>query len=77
MKRSEKNIRDMNNRSISVIGLGRSGVAIARLADYVGSKVFISDNSSSNLVIENLKSLRSRPSCFTMGLLVHNLGYNM
>ena len=59
MNRSENNIQDMSNNLISVIGLGRSGVAIARLADYVGSKVFISDNSSSNLVIENLKLLES------------------
>jgi UDP-N-acetylmuramoylalanine--D-glutamate ligase len=59
MKRTEKNISEMKNRSISVIGLGRSGTAIARLANYLGSKVFTSDDSSSKSVKENLKSLKS------------------
>lgn len=59
MTRAEKNISEMKNRSISVIGLGRSGIAVARLAYYLGSIVFISDNSSSKSVIENLNSLKS------------------
>ena len=59
MNRAEKNISEIKNRSISVIGLGRSGIAVARLANYLGSKVFISDNSSSKSVIENLNSLKS------------------
>lgn len=59
MNRTEINISEMKNRCVSVIGLGRSGNAIARLAHYLGSKVFISDNSSSKLVKENLKSLES------------------
>lgn len=59
MNRAEKNISEIKNRSISVIGLGRSGTAIARLANYLGSKVFISDDSSSQSVKENLKSLKS------------------
>lgn len=59
MNRTEINISEMKNRCVSVIGLGRSGNAIARLAHYLGSKVFISDNSSSKSVKENLKSLES------------------
>jgi UDP-N-acetylmuramoylalanine--D-glutamate ligase len=59
MNRVEKNISEMKNASISVIGLGRSGTAIARLANYLGSNVFISDDSSSKSVKENLKSLKS------------------
>ena len=59
MNRTEKNISEMKNRSISVMGLGRSGTAIARLANYLGSKVFTSDDSSSKAVKENLKSLIS------------------
>jgi UDP-N-acetylmuramoylalanine--D-glutamate ligase len=58
MNRAEKNIREMKNRSVSVLGLGRSGVAIARLSNYLGSKVFISDKSTTNSVKENLKSLK-------------------
>ncbi len=59
MNRVEKNISEMKNRSISVIGLGRSGTAIARLANYLDSNVFISDDFSSKSVKENLKSLKS------------------
>ena len=59
MNRTEKNISEMKNRCVSVVGLGRSGIAIARLAHYLGSKVFISDNSSSKSVKENLESLKS------------------
>ena len=59
MNKVKNNIKEMKNSFISVIGLGRSGVAIARLANYLGSIVFISDNSTSNSVKENLKSLKS------------------
>lgn len=59
MKSIEKNISEINNSSISIIGLGRSGVAAARLADYLGSKVFVSDGTSSKSVKENLESLES------------------
>ncbi|MBU0528697.1 UDP-N-acetylmuramoyl-L-alanine--D-glutamate ligase [bacterium] len=59
MNKIEKNINGIKNLSISVIGLGRSGVAIARLANYLGSKVFISDNSSSDSIKVNLHSLES------------------
>lgn len=59
MNKIEKNINEIKKISISVIGLGRSGIAIARLANYLGSKVFISDNSSSNSVMVNLESLES------------------
>ena len=59
MNSAENNISEMKNRSISIIGLGRSGVAIARLANYLGSKVFISDNSSSDLIKANLHSLEA------------------
>ncbi len=59
MINAEKNINAMKNRSISVIGLGRSGAAVARLASYLNSKVFISDDSSSESVKEILKSLNS------------------
>ena len=59
MNSVENNISEMKNRSISIIGLGRSGVSIARLANYIGSETFISDKSTSNSSMENLKSLKS------------------
>ena len=57
MNRVEKNINNIVGQRISVLGLGRSGVAIAKLANYNGAKVFISDNSTSNSVINKLKEL--------------------
>ncbi len=59
MNKANKYISEMKNRSVTVIGLGRSGTAISRLANYLGSKVFISDDSSSQSVKENLESLES------------------
>ncbi len=59
MKSIEKNISEINNSSISIIGLGQSGVATACLADYLGSKVFVSDGTSSKSAKENLESLES------------------
>jgi len=52
MNRTEKNISEIKNRSISVIGLGQSGTAIAHLAKYLGANVFISDKSSSKSICE-------------------------
>ena len=59
MNRVENNISEMNNRSVSVIGLGRSGVAAAQLANYIGANVFVSDNSSSDSVKKNFQLLKS------------------
>ena len=57
MTRAEQNINDFKEKSISVVGLGRSGIAIARLANFIGAKVYIYDQSSSNTVQQNLKAL--------------------
>ena len=59
MNRIENNISGMKNRPVSVIGAGRSGVAIAQLANYLGSQVFISDSSTSNSVKQNFELLKS------------------
>jgi len=59
MSRIENNISKMENSSVSVIGLGRSGVAAAQLANYLGATVFVSDNSSSDSVKKNIQLLNS------------------
>ena len=59
MKSVLNNISEMKNRSISIIGLGQSGVAVAQLANYLGAKVFISDSTSSKFVKKNLALLKS------------------
>jgi len=59
MNRVENNISQIKNSSVSVIGLGRSGVAAAQLANYLGVTVFASDNSSSNSIKKNFQLLKS------------------
>jgi len=54
-----KNISEIKNSSISILGLGRSGVAAAQLANYLGANVFVSDNSSSKIVKNNFAVLKS------------------
>ena len=58
MSRVENNISKMKNSSLSVIGLGRSGVAAAQLANYLEAEVFVSD-SSFDSVKKNFKLLNS------------------
>ncbi len=52
-----KDIIDIKGKSITIIGLARSGVAAAKLAHKLGSKVFISDISDSPEVHDALKTL--------------------
>jgi UDP-N-acetylmuramoylalanine--D-glutamate ligase len=59
MTNIELNINRLKNANISVIGIGRSGMAIAKLAKYIGAKVFISDKYFTSSCRENLKYLRS------------------
>lgn len=55
----DQNIRDIKNSTISVIGIGKSGMAISKLARYLGANVFISDKYSSNGCRSNLDFLKS------------------
>ena len=42
--------KDVNGINITVIGLGKSGQGAAKLANYLGASVFVSDSiSNSNL----------------------------
>jgi len=59
MTNIDLNINDIKGSTISVIGIGRSGMAIAKLARYLGAKVFISDKYNSNGCRENLEYLQS------------------
>lgn len=59
MTNIELNINTIKNSTISVIGIGRSGMAISKLARYLGASVFISDKYSSNGCRDNLEYLQS------------------
>ena len=39
---------DIKNRDITVLGLGKSGLAAAKLAKKMGATVFVSDSSASD-----------------------------
>ncbi len=45
------------NKKISILGAGKSGIAAANLAHYLGANVLLSDlgTNSKNLDLENMK----------------------
>ena len=59
MNRVKNNISEMKNSPVSVIGLGRSGVAAAQLANFLEADVFVSDSSSSDSIKKNFQLLKS------------------
>ncbi|MCK4501165.1 hypothetical protein KAU11_11760, partial [Candidatus Babeliales bacterium] len=44
---------DIRNKPITVLGLGKSGLAAAKLAGKIGADVFVSDSSASDDVKKN------------------------
>ena len=55
---SNKNTIDIKGKRVTVIGLARSGVAAAKLAQKLGAYVFVSDQSNSNDVIKSFQELQ-------------------
>jgi len=55
---SNKNTIDLKGKRVSVIGLARSGVAAAKLAQKLGAYVFVSDQSYTNDVIKSFQELQ-------------------
>ena len=55
---SKKDSIDMNFKHVTVIGLARSGVAVAKLAQEVGAHVFFSDASDSTIVKKAFNELQ-------------------
>lgn len=53
-----KNNINISGKAISIIGLGRSGVAAAKLAQHLGAHVFITDSISSELYRHTLNELK-------------------
>ena len=53
-----KNNINISGKAISIIGLGRSGVAAAKLAQHHGAHVFITDSISSELYRHTLNELK-------------------
>ena len=41
-------MNNINNKKITILGAGKSGIAAANLAHYIGAKVFISDRNKQN-----------------------------
>ena len=53
----DKSCIEVRDKRITVIGAGLSGTSTAILASYLGAKVFISDSSSSFLLLTPQMSL--------------------
>ncbi len=58
MEISNKNTIDLKGKRVAVIGLARSGIAAAKLANDLGATVFVSDNSNSIDVKQALHNLQ-------------------
>ena len=41
---------------ISILGAGKSGISAAKLGQYMGSQIFISDKNDSHKIIENIRN---------------------
>ncbi len=67
---SNKNKIDLNTVSITVIGLGKSGEAAAKLGNYLGAKIFLSDGGSTPDIMERQERL------FSMGISVEIGGHS-
>ena len=50
---------DLYDKKITVIGMGLSGMGAAKLANYLGAKVFVSDSSKKNVILHNSMELLS------------------
>ena len=67
---SNKNLINIKDANITVIGLGRSGESAARLGKKLGANILISDGSSDTDVIKHGKKLS------TMGITVETGGHS-
>jgi UDP-N-acetylmuramoylalanine--D-glutamate ligase len=56
---SQRDRIDLTGRKVTVIGLGRSGFAAARLAHHLGARVFVSDPADTEALRNRLDQLRS------------------
>ncbi len=45
---SNRNTIDLKDKRLTIIGLARSGIAAANLANSFGAKIFVSDSSNSD-----------------------------
>ena len=50
---------DLYDKKITIIGMGLSGMGAAKLANYLGAKVFVSDSSKKNVILHNSMELLS------------------
>ena len=48
---------DWRNIKISILGAGKSGIAAAKLATYIGAKVFISEHSNCPNILSNIDGM--------------------
>jgi UDP-N-acetylmuramoylalanine--D-glutamate ligase len=68
-RNQRKHCKDMNfqGKHVSIIGLVRSGVAVAKLLDDMGARVLVSDLKSENELRESLEALQGRDIQYVLG----------
>jgi UDP-N-acetylmuramoylalanine--D-glutamate ligase len=68
-RNQRKHCKDMNfqDKHVSIIGLVRSGVAVAKLLDDLGARVLVSDLKSENELRESLAELQGRDIQYVLG----------
>jgi UDP-N-acetylmuramoylalanine--D-glutamate ligase len=68
-RNQRKHYKDMNfqGKHVSIIGLVRSGVAVAKLLDDMGARVLVSDLKSENELRESLAELQGRDLQYVLG----------
>jgi len=57
---SNRNTIDLKDKRLTIIGLARSGIAAANLANSFGAKIFVSDSSNSDDVKQILSELETK-----------------
>ena len=48
---------NIKNKRITVLGLGKSGYGAAKLANYLGARVFVSDQGNKKTTLSNANKL--------------------
>jgi len=55
-----QNLSDFENKNISVIGLGKSGLAVVKLLSLLGSKLTVNDKKSKDEILKDLNELSNK-----------------
>lgn len=58
MQRLIKELSEIKNKNIAIVGLGKSGLAVAHLLSYLGAELVINDKKREEEILDDLASIR-------------------